>query len=139
VKRLFVFTFLAASCLLLADDPADRDKLAGAWESSDGARWVLDSKPDAIHITQFDHDRKVAEFECNTLGRECAVKEAGKPAKVTMYFNGPRLIVMETRGSDVVKLRFRAEGDQLEVETMPIVPQGKTETAKLSRSVVAQK
>ncbi len=134
-----VLGLLAAGCLAFADDAADRDKLAGSWESPDGARWVLETKPDAIHITQFDHDRKVNDFECNTVGRECEVKEAGKAGKVTMYFNGPRLVVMQTRGSDVVKLRFHASGDQLEVETMPIVPQGKTETAKLARSVVAQK
>ena len=124
---------------MFADDPADRDKLPGAWESPDGARWVLDAKPDTVHVTQFDHDRKVSEFECNTRGRECKVNDGGKAAKVTMYFNGPRLIVMETRGSDVVKLRFQAAGDQLKVETMPLVPQGKTEISKLSRSVVAQK
>jgi hypothetical protein len=139
VKRLFVFVFLAAGLAALADDTADRDKLAGSWQSPDGARWVLDSKADSVHIAEFDHDRKVAEFECNTLGRECAVKDAGKSAKVTMYFNGPKLVLLETRGSEVVKRRFHANGDQLEVETMPLVPQGKTETATLSRAVVAQK
>jgi hypothetical protein len=139
VKRLFVLVFVAAGLTAFADDTADRDKLAGSWQATDGARWVLDSKADSVHIAEFDHDRKVAEFECNTLGRECAVKDSGKSAKVTMYFNGPKLVVLETRGSDVVKRRFHANGDRLEVETMPLVPQGKTETATLSRAVVAQK
>jgi hypothetical protein len=108
--------------------------LAGSWESPDGVRWVLNSKgDDAIHVSEFDHERKVAEFECNTIGKECDVKDGGKAAKVTMYFNGPMLVMMETRGSDVVKRRFRADGDLLEVDTMPIVPAGKTETAKLAR------
>jgi hypothetical protein len=133
-----VIVCAAAASISWADDFADREKLAGSWESPDGARWVLDSKADAIHVTEFDHDRKVSEFECNTVGKECPVKDAGKGAKVTMYFNGPRLIVMETRGSEVRKLRFHATGDQMEFEVIPIVPQGKAETAKLSRAVVAQ-
>jgi hypothetical protein len=139
VKRLLVILCVGAGLTAFADDVADRDKLAGSWESPDGARWVLDSKADSVHIAEFDHDRKVSELECNTLGRECAVKDGGKSAKVTMYFNGPKLVVLETRGSEVVKRRFQANGDQLEVETMPLVPQGKTETSKLSRAVVAQK
>lgn len=137
MKRLFVFVFVAAGFTAFADDLADRDKLAGSWQSPDGERWVLDSKADSVHISEFDHDRKVSEFECNTLGRECAVKDGGKSAKVTMYFNGPKLVVLETRGSEVVKRRFQSNGDQLEVETMPLVPQGKTETAKLSRAAAA--
>jgi hypothetical protein len=139
VKRLFVFVCVAAGFTAFADDLADRDKLAGNWQSPDGARWVVDAKADSVHIAEFDHDRKVSDFECNTLGRECAVKDAGKSAKVTMYFNGPKLVVLETRGSEVVKRRFQSTGDQLEIETMPLVPQGKSETAKLSRATVAQK
>lgn len=140
VKRLLVFGCLICAGAAFADDAADREKLAGSWESPDGTRWVLDSKADAVHVSEFDHDRKVSEFECNTVGRECDVKDNGKAAKVTMYYNGPKLIVLETRGSDVVKLRFHANGDQLEVETMPIVPAGKSETAKLARATtVAQK
>lgn len=139
MKRILVFGCLICAGAAFADDTADRGKLAGSWESPDGARWVLDSKGDAVHVAEFDHDRKVSEFECNTVGRECDVKDNGKSAKVTMYYNGPKLIVLETRGSDVVKLRFQASDDQLEVETMPIVPAGKTETAKLARTTVAQK
>src|SRR3954454_11838892 len=133
MRQLFLLGCLAAACAAWADEPPQREKLAGTWESSDGARWVLDAKDDAIHVSEFDHDRKLADFECNTMGKQCEIKDAGKSAKITMYFNGPMLVVMETRGNDVVKRRFRANGDQLQVETMPLVPAGKTETAKLAR------
>lgn len=125
------------SAAALASDDADRAKLIGAWEShSDGASWILAEEGDALHITHLQNDRKLAEFTCNTSGRECSVKEGGKTAKVSLWFNGPKLVVMETQGSEVVKRRFHAAGDSnaLELETIPIVPEGKPETATLNRT-----
>jgi hypothetical protein len=64
------------------------------------------------------------------------VKEAGKPMKVSIWFNGPKLVIMETRGKDVLKRRFQAtdDGKEIEMETIPIVPQGKTEVVRLHRA-----
>jgi hypothetical protein len=118
-------------------DDAGRAKLIGAWEShGDGGTWVLAENGDAMHVTHVQNDRKLTDFECNTEGRECSVKDAGKSAKISMWFNGPQLVLMETRGSDVVKRRFQVAGDgtAIEVETIPIVPQGKPETATLNRA-----
>ena len=51
-----------------------------------------------------------------------------------MWFNGPKLVEMETRGSEIIKRRFQAEeGDMVEVEVIPIVPSGKTEVVRLHR------
>jgi len=71
------------------------------------------------------------EFQCNTVGKECSEKHG----KVSMWFNGPKLVVMETRGSDVVKRRFEAsaDGGALEMEVIPIAPSGKTEKVALKR------
>ena len=68
--------------------------------------------------------------------RECDVKEAGKPMKVSIWFNGPKLVMMETRGNDVLKRRFHAtdDGMGIDLETIPIVPQGKTEVVRLQRA-----
>jgi CheY-like chemotaxis protein len=62
--------------------------------------------------------------------------QLGERAKVTMYYNGPRLVQYETRGSHVTKRRFTItgeDGNTLEVETMPISPPGKAETIRFKR------
>jgi len=117
------------SAVALAEDIADRGKLSGKWQAPEGAgeSWILDGKPDAVHITEFQNGQKLAEFECNTLGRECETRDAGHHAKVSFWFNGAKLVELETRGSEVVKRRFSVgeQPDLMELETIPIVPPGK--------------
>ena len=52
-----------------------------------------------------------------------------------MWFNGPRLVELETHGSEVIKRRFRAleKDGAMEIEVIPISPNGKTETVQLQR------
>ena len=122
-------------------DDAGRTKLAGKWlvddanASSNRTTWSLEEKGDAIHIAYSQGDRKVEEFECNTVGQECTIKDSGRPAKISMWYNGPKLVEMETRGSDVVKRQFSTaeNGDVLEIQVVPIAPAGKTETIRLKR------
>jgi hypothetical protein len=125
--------------VLFAGDDADRAKLLGAWQTSgqsEALTWTLAMHGDLIHITVTQDNRKLSEFECAASGRDCDVKVEGKPAKVSMWFNGPKLVVMETRGSEVTKRRFSttSEGSRMELETIPIVPSGKLETVHLSRT-----
>ena len=132
-------TVVCAALLLaapvLADDYADRTKLAGTWQAESASTgetpstWTLEEKGDAMHMTRSEGARKLADFECNTDGKECSVADSGKQMKVSMWYSGGKLVELETRGSDVVKRRFgiSAQEDKLEVEVMPIVPQGKPE------------
>ena len=94
-----------------ADDTEARGKLAGKWQPADGQKsdygtWVLEAKETGVRVIQEANGQKVAEYECNTMGRECEMQEDGRSAKVSMWFNGPRLVQMRTRGSEVVKRRF---------------------------------
>jgi hypothetical protein len=52
-----------------------------------------------------------------------------------MWFNGPKLVEIEARGTEVVKRRFSVtgDGDRMDVETIPIVPAGKSETRHFKR------
>jgi hypothetical protein len=133
-------TLLLISAVGLRADGADRGQLTGAWEShgddSSNANWTLSVNGDKLHVTRVENTRKLSDFECNTAGRECAVKESGKPMKVSIWFNGRKLVMMETRGNDVVKRRFQAvkDGNEIEVEVIPIVPQGKPELLHLYRA-----
>lgn len=124
----------------LAGDSTGRGNISGQWQLEAGGKesgegWIFDSKADAIHVTEFQNGQKVAEFDCNTLGRECDVKDAGHHAKVSFYFNGSKLVQLETRGSEVLKRRFSV-GDQedlMEVEVIPIVPAGSPVVERFKR------
>lgn len=121
---------------MAADDHVDREKLIGTWQSpeAEGETWILQTSGDNLHITRLQNNQKLMDFECNTAGRECAIKDSGRDTKVTMWYSGPKLVVMETKGSEVVKRRLdAAEGDTMQVEVISIVPDHKPELAKFVR------
>jgi len=128
-----------------ADDVDSRAKISGEWQlqsgsgKASGESWILDGKDDAIRVTQFQSGRKLAEFDCNTLGRDCEAKDSNRRVKVSFWFNGPKLVQLETRGTDVVKRRFSVveQGDEMEVEVIPIFPAGKPVVTRFKRVQVA--
>jgi len=134
LKSICLMAFVATTAAL-AQDEAQRAKLAGSWQAADqSAVWTFEDLRYSMHVTNLQGDRKIAEYTCD-LGQECEVKDAGKKVKVTLYFNGPNLVVMETRGGTTFKRRFGVEekSDVLEMENIPIQPTGKTETVRFTR------
>jgi hypothetical protein len=136
---LIAFFGVSLHSIALADDSTERAKLAGAWQArgEGGAAnsvWILQSQGDVFHITNSQGDKKIADYACN-LGKECEVKDGGRKVKVTLFFNGTKLVVLETKGEEVLKRRFGAveTGDTLELEVIPVVPDGKTETLHFKR------
>jgi hypothetical protein len=124
------------------DDPEiERAKLVGKWQlKTEGASekcpvWVLEDKRFSIHITRLVGVQTVSDFECE-LGKECKTRDSGKAVTEQMYFNGPRLVELETKGSEIVKRRFAVtpQADTLEVEVIPLVPAGKSETLVFTRA-----
>lgn len=140
-----VILLLSAGALAFADEQGDRQKLIGSWElqgaaeNSPASSWTFSPAKNLIRVTQLEGSNKVAEFSCGTEGKACEIKDSGKKATVSMWFNGPLLVQMETKGSDVVKRRFKilAQGDVMEMEVIPIVPGGKTETFQFKRVQLA--
>jgi len=111
---------------LFAARAADRPDLNGTWQM-DAARsqmndtkvksrtLAIKQKEDSIVITDTTVDnggksRKV-EFDCSTEGRDC--KPTGVSAKVSFYYSGDRLIMLDTRrgGDTVTKTRITVSGD----------------------------
>jgi hypothetical protein len=84
-----------------------------------------------MHITHVALDQTSTQYECATSGRECDFATSGKPGKVSLWFNGAKLVQLETRGPEVVKRRFLVKDNHLEMEVIPISPGGKTETIVL--------
>jgi hypothetical protein len=134
------FVALLLCVPVLADDVSDRGKLLGSWQrqndsGKEAAVWVLEVKGTALHITESRGDQKISEFECPPKGAECEGTVAGKKATVTMYYDGPALVQLETKGSDVTRRRFIVTGqpDLMEIEVMPILGTDKAETLHLKR------
>jgi len=139
--RLALLAALASTLVLAAGD-GDRTRIPGKWQSQADGKvvWVVEDNGNSIHILRSEGDQKVAEFQC-AIGQECQVKDAGKKAKITMYYNGPKLIELETKGDEVVKRRFTAgDADTMQVEVIPISGEVKAETLTFKRvSVTAAK
>jgi hypothetical protein len=143
IVSIVTLSALLSAGAALASDDSGRDKLLGTWEQSDGngepTTWTLEGKSGfagPLHVTNSHRTQTQTEFECNTLGMECSAHDAGKASKVSMWFNGPKLVELETRGTQVVKRRFSVtgDGDTMDLETIPIAPAGKVEITHFKRS-----
>lgn len=137
---IFILSALLLTGSAFAGDDSGRDRLMGTWQQNEGngeskSTWTLEGLGGSVHVTNSNGTQTIAEFKCNTVGKECAGKDGGRPSKVSMWFNGPKLVELETRGTQVVKRRFSVtgDGDTMDLETIPIVPTGKSETMHFRR------
>jgi hypothetical protein len=128
----------AAGSTAFAEDEAERAKLNGAWQAQESgvtqAVWNIQQTATGMRVVSSQGEKKIVEFVCD-FGKDCDAKDAGKKVKVTLYFNGPKLVVMERRGDEVVKLRFgfADAADVMELETLPVAPAGPALTAHFTR------
>ncbi len=110
---------------------ADKPDVAGNWQIAasrdDSVTLSIAAKDnDSLHYVE-SHNGATLEFDCTTDGAECAMTDGGHKAKVSVWYNGDSLVVMETKGSNVLKRRLTVTGSTLQMEVIPIVPQGKTD------------
>src|SRR5580700_608097 len=125
---------LATRCL--ADTDTDRAHLIGSWVQSGGSDgWIINSLPDGLHITQIEGSSPVADFQCNTEGNSCNIKLSGHKATVSMYYNGPALVQLETKGDRVVKRKFSIlpSGNTMKVEVTPMSGEVHTQELEFER------
>src|SRR5215471_6941590 len=89
-------------------DNAAREKLVGIWQAQEsgdsGGVWTIEAKSgDVLKLSETHGDQKLLEIECSTSGKDCKVKDLGKNATVSLWFNGDKLVGLETKGDEVVK------------------------------------
>ena len=139
VRSLFVLAVF--SSFVTASDLSRAEKLVGKWMAEGGERetstWVFEQKADKLKVTHLRGTEKDDEVECNTIGQECKVKDGGeKQTTVSMYFLDDKLVQIVMKGSEVLKRRFTVNGtgDALQVELIPVVPQGRVESRKYKRA-----
>jgi hypothetical protein len=118
---------------------ADRPDLTGTWkldlahsqtgdEKVQSGTLLIHQTEDKISITDNrvapDGKEKKLEVECNTMGKECKLKEGS----FSLYYNGPVLVMVQTHGSDLaVKRRFSLspDGARITMEVIHLSPPGK--------------
>ena len=130
---------------------ADRPDLNGKWQLDPAHSQLNESKLKSrilsIHqtdgsiaitdeITDTSGKTRKLEFQCATDGQDCKVPH--ESTTVSMYYNGPRLVLLESRGSDnVVKSRLTTgqDGKTLQMEILHIAPPSqKNETLVFTKS-----
>ncbi len=131
----FVIACFSLTMSAPAQDSTDAS-YSGTWllQNDSATKWVLEQHEDQIHVQEITASGTTADYTCNTLGKECDIKDDGHKAKVSFWFNGNNLVELETRGQVVVKRRFEISntGQEMHVETIPISPSGKPETLAFS-------
>jgi hypothetical protein len=132
MRNTLMYTLAAFTAIAALATPAradattdigtERASLIGSWVQNGGpAAWVIDSRPDGLHVTQVEGSAPVADFQCNTDGQSCEIKIGGHKATVSMYYNGPALVQLETKGNQVVKRRFEIlPSGAMKVEVTPM-------------------
>jgi hypothetical protein len=94
---------------------------------------VIEEKGQNIHIKETrgpNPKEDVSEFTCGTMGKGCPMQDGADKATVSVYYNGPLLVVLKThgrKGSLVEKQRLSLSGDSLIVEIMHLEPESKAE------------
>ncbi|MDE3195606.1 MAG: hypothetical protein KGN84_04640 [Acidobacteriota bacterium] len=136
MKSLFcVAMFAGVAATVLAQ--TDASSLSGTWvlQKDNTVKLVLEQTSDSVHVKETKGDRVVADYTCKTDGKDCKVKEEGHSEKVSLWFNGPKLVELITRGSDVTRRRFTVAdgGKTLQVELAPMSTPEKTEVLAYSR------
>lgn len=122
----FLYSILAAIAIpvtILAQAP----DLTGTWiaESNASQNLILEQKDGKIHVQEMNGGKVDLDFTCSTSGQECEAKENGHSEKITMYFNGAKLVELRERGNDTIKQRLALSnyGKVLTVETVPLSSQ----------------
>jgi hypothetical protein len=122
---------LLVTPLSFAQSGSETD-LSGTWvdRANSADKITVTEAGDSIQMRETDGDKVVANYKCTLDGKQCESKEEGRSAKVMTYYNGPKLIEIIERGSDVTKRRFSLsqDGKTLVVETMPLTDESKVTT-----------
>lgn len=99
--------------------------------------YTIQNASGKINFTRVVRDRDgkevTSQFSCDTMGTQCDFDEAGHKAHVSLWYNGPALVIMKTDGpkEDAVtqwKLELEPGGKTLKVGFEHIDPTDKPES-----------
>jgi hypothetical protein len=144
---------LAASLLvpLLVSADSGNPNFTGTWQMDATKSQVIDGrlvtltiekvsdKLKMVRVVRAKDGREVtSQFVCGTGGTECEYDEGGHKAKVSVWYNGPALVVLKTEGlkedaSDEWTMKLSPDTHTLTVALEHIDPTGKNETLVFSK------
>jgi hypothetical protein len=135
--RLSLLSIALVVPMLLAAQTPGRPDVSGTWiEQSNGAnKWILAEKDGSMHVTEMTGDKVETDFICPLTGRECEIKQQGRPEKMMVYYNGNKLVeIREGRdGVEKKRLSVSSDGKTLNVEIVPLSSKDKKETLSFQR------
>jgi hypothetical protein len=143
IVKLYVHVcagLMLAAVPALAGDDEQRERLSGSWQESAAgdasSLWTIENNNGKLRITETVKGEKQVEFECSPTGKECEGSDHGRRAKVSLWFNGSKLVAMVTRGNDVLKRGFQvsADGTELQMEVISITPPAEPLLIRLRRT-----
>ncbi len=118
--RLLTFVFCSLPLSVVWAQKAPNTNLSGTWslQSDSAIKWILTQTADSMQLKEMKGTEVQADLSCNIGGKECDGKDEGHTVKVSMWFNGPKLVVLETRGDNITRSRLEvgAKGQTLKVE-----------------------
>jgi hypothetical protein len=131
MKTIFLF---AIATLAWAELNPERTRLLGTWRV-DEKTWSLEAVDEKMHLIRAEEGHELANFACNTMGRECSIQWGGNDAKVSLWFNGSMLVMMSTQKDKVIKRRFSVSesGERMKLERIPVVPAGQSQNLYFDR------
>jgi hypothetical protein len=146
-------TVLAVPLLvpLLASADSTTPNFTGAWQMDPAKSQVGDGRlvtltienvSDKIKMVRVvrekDGKEVTSQFVCGIGGTECEYDDAGQKAKVSLWYNGPALVVLKTNGSKEDTsyewtMKLSSDTHTLTVGLEHIDPTGKEETLVFSK------
>ncbi|MGI8960183.1 MAG: hypothetical protein ACR2IV_10565 [Bryobacteraceae bacterium] len=144
---------LAASFIfpLLMSGDSGNPNFTGAWQMDTTKSQVLDGRLVTLTIENVSNKLKMirvvrekdgkevtSQFLCGTGGTECEYDEGGHKAKVSVWYNGPALVVLKTDGpkedaSDEWTMKLSSDAHTLTIALEHIDPTSKEETLVFSK------
>jgi hypothetical protein len=144
---------LATSLLLplLVTADSGSPNFTGAWQMDAAKSQVIDGRLVTLTIENVSNKLKMvrvvrdkdgkevtSQFICGTGGTECEYDEGGHKAKVSVWYNGPALVVLKTEGlkedaSDEWTMKLSPDTHTLTVALEHIDPTSKEETLVFSK------
>ena len=131
------------SLLLLAADTAPPN-YSGVWQlepehsqvpAGETITYNIQDSSGQVVFSRIIHERDgrqlTSHFSCKTGGGQCQFDEGGRKAQVSLWYDGPALVVLETNTGDTSVTQWRLtmgpDGKTLNVEVEHLEPSDRTE------------
>lgn len=134
---ILVLPFIFTCRIVASTGETGTPGFSGKWalQQDTSVELVLEQTSDSIQLRETKAGTMKTEYVCNTNGKECPAKDEGHSAKVSLWFNGPKLVEIISRGHELTRRRYSIadDGATLRVEVSTMSGAAKNETLVYTR------